>query len=71
MVTMLANAAAACAHCRTIIKWPERDKEFAERWNDAVEQGIDRLEEEAIRRAVAGVDGPAFFQGRIVGYTKE
>ena len=29
------------------------------------------LEEEAIRRAVDGVDRPVFFQGKIVGYTKE
>ena len=69
--TFGAAAAAVGAHRRTIIKWPDRDEEFAERWNDAVEQGIDRLEAEAIRRAVDGVDRPVFFQGRIVGYAKE
>jgi len=69
--TYAAAAAAVGAHRRTIIKWPDRDEEFAERWSDAVEEGVDRLEEEAIRRAVDGVDRPVFFQGRIVGYTKE
>ena len=69
--TYAAAAAAVGAHRRTIIKWPDRDEEFAERWNDAVEHGVDRLEEEAIRRAVDGVDRPVFFQGKIVGYTKE
>ncbi len=61
-----AAAAAIGAHRRTIIKWPERDEEFAQRWKDAIEEGADRLEEEAIRRAVQGVDRPVFYQGRIV-----
>jgi hypothetical protein len=34
-------------------------------------EGADKLEEEAIRLAVHGVDGPVSCQGRIVGYTKE
>ena len=34
--TYASAAAAIGAHRRTIIKWPENDEEFAERWNNAV-----------------------------------
>jgi hypothetical protein len=78
VLAMLANgatygaaAAAIGAHRRTIIKWPDRDEEFAQRWHNVVEEGADRLEQEAIRRARDGVERPVFFQGRIVGYTRE
>jgi hypothetical protein len=69
--TYAAAAAAIGAHRRTIIKWPERDEEFAERWRDAVEEGIDRLEQEAIRRAHDGVKRPVFYMGQVVGYVLE
>src|SRR5262249_34983239 len=78
VLAMLANgatyavaAAAIGAHRRTIIKWPDRDEEFAQRWKEAIEEGADKLEEEAFRRAVKGIDRPVFYQGRIVGYVKE
>jgi hypothetical protein len=69
--TYAAAAAAIGAHHWTIIKWPDRDEEFAQRLSDAIGEGADKLEDEAIRRAVDGVDRPAFHQGRIVGYVKE
>jgi hypothetical protein len=69
--TYAAAAAAIGAHRRTIIKWPERDVEFAERWNDAVEEGIDKLEDEAIRRARDGVKRPVFYMGQVVGHVQE
>jgi hypothetical protein len=69
--TYAAAAAAIGAHRRTIIKWPDRDEEFAQRWRSAVEEGADRLEDEAIRRARDGVERPVFYQGKIVGYTRE
>jgi hypothetical protein len=75
---MLANGAtyttavaAIGAHRRTIIKWPDRDEEFAQRWKDAIADDADKLEEEAFRRAVEGIDRSVFYQGRIVGYVKE
>jgi hypothetical protein len=43
----------------------ENDEEFAQRWNDAFEQGIDRLEAETIRRAHDGVKRPVL--GQVVG----
>jgi len=78
VLAMLANgatygaaAAAIGAHRRTIMKWPDNDEEFAERWRDAVEEGIDRLEQEAIRRARDGVKRPVFYMGQVVGYVQE
>jgi hypothetical protein len=69
--TYAAAAAAIGAHRRTIIKWPVRDEEFAQRWNDAIEDGADTLEQDAIRRGCDGVERPVFYMGKVVGYTKE
>jgi hypothetical protein len=69
--TYAAAAAAIGAHRRTIMKWPDADEEFAERWRDAVEEGIDKLEDEAIRRARDGVKRPVFYMGQVVGYVQE
>lgn len=66
-----AAAAAIGAHRRAIMKWPKNDEEFAERWDGAVEEGIDRLEEEAIRGARDGVKRPVFYMGQVVGYVQE
>src|SRR5262249_1395399 len=69
--TYAAAAAAVGAHRRSIMKWPEHDKEFAERWRDAVEEGIDKLEDEAIRRARDGFKRPVFYMGQVVGHVQE
>jgi hypothetical protein len=69
--TYAAAAAAVGAHRRTIMKWADADEEFAQRWNDAIEEGIDRLEQEAIRRARDGVKRPVFYMGQVVGYVQE
>jgi hypothetical protein len=34
----------------------EKDEEFAKAWDDALEQGVDRAEQEAFRRAVVGYE---------------
>jgi len=70
-VTFGAAAAAVGAHRRTVMKWRDNDEEFAQRWSDAVEEGIDRLEQEAIRRARDGVKRPVFYMGHVVGYVQE
>lgn len=49
----------------------ERDEEFRQQWDDAVEQGKDYLEDEARRRAVEGVRKPVFYQGSICGEIQE
>lgn len=43
----------------------EADPEFARAWDDAMEEGIDRAEQEAFRRAVAGYEEPVVYQGRL------
>ena len=44
-----------------------RDAAFGAAWADALEEEADRLELEALRRAVDGVDEDKFFQGAVVG----
>jgi hypothetical protein len=44
-----------------------RDAAFAEEWAVAVDEGTDRLEDEAYRRAVDGVPGPIFSRCEVVG----
>lgn len=47
--------------------WRQRDPKFAAAWEDAWEAGTDRMEAEAIRRAVEGVEEPIFQGGVEVG----
>jgi hypothetical protein len=42
------------------------DEEFKKRYEDAYEQGVQRLEDEAVRRAMTGVDEPVFYKGEEV-----
>ncbi len=44
-----------------------RDAASGAAWADALEEAADRLELEALRRAVDGVDEDKFFQGAVVG----
>ena len=43
----------------------EADPEFAQAWDEALEEGIDRAEQEAFRRAVVGYEEPVVHQGRL------
>jgi hypothetical protein len=47
------------------------DKEFAASMADALKEGADRLEDEALRRAKDGVDEPRFYQGEVCGYVRK
>ena len=49
----------------------KRNKEFAVRFEKAKEQGVDRMEDEATRRAVDGVAKSVFFQGQECGTVQE
>ncbi len=49
----------------------KNDLEFAQAWNDAIEQGTDVLEDAATVRAVRGVEKPVFQQGKQVGTIRE
>jgi hypothetical protein len=52
---------------RGTYKAREKDEEFREAWEDALEEATDALEAEARRRALEGVREPVFYQGKEVG----
>lgn len=41
------------------------DKDFAQAWEDAMEAGVDRAEQEAFRRGVVGFEEPVVYQGQL------
>jgi len=43
----------------------QSDEAFAAAWNDAMEEGIDRAEQEAFRRGVVGFEEPVIDKGRL------
>jgi len=45
--------------------------DFAQAWDDAIEEATDALEEEARRRAVDGVVEPVYHQGQVCGGIKK
>lgn len=51
----------------SVFEWRRDDAEFAARYQDADEQAVERMEAEADRRAVQGIDKPVFYQGQPVG----
>lgn len=44
---------------------------FRSAWDNAIQVGVDRLEEEMWRRAVEGTDKPVFYEGKSVATLKE
>jgi hypothetical protein len=64
----VAGAAAAAGVNRTLLyKWRTRLPSFAAAWDDAVMTAIDRVEDEALRRAMHGVERPVLYRGKQVG----
>ena len=55
----------------TVYQWRDDDVNFAKAWDDAIESGTDVMEDEAVRRAVEGVDRPIYYQGAVCGYITE
>lgn len=51
---------------RAYTDWRERDSNFDEACSDAIEANMDRVEREAIRRAVDGIEDVVVSQGRVV-----
>lgn len=45
----------------------EDDAAFAKAWDSALEEAADRMEEEALRRAVEGVEEPVYQKGEQIG----
>ena len=50
---------------RTAYRAREADEDFAKAWDDAIEQGVDKAEQEAFRRAVVGFEEPVIDKGRL------
>ncbi len=65
----------ACTHSgvprATVYGWRAADAEFADAWDQALEDAWDRLEAEAHRRAVVGTLKPVFYKGEEVGVIRE
>lgn len=55
----------------TAYEWREEEPDFAADWDAAEQTAADRLESEAWRRGVDGVDKPIHYQGVLVGTMKE
>jgi hypothetical protein len=51
--------------------WRNKDASFKKRWEEAVEAGVDKLEDEAHRRATDGTLRPVFQGGIEVGQVRE
>jgi hypothetical protein len=60
-------AEAAGLAIRSIRRWKSQNAAFAERFNEALETGCDRLEDEAVKRAISGVERPVYQGGKLVG----
>ncbi len=55
----------------TVYYYRDRDVEFASDWEAAIEDGTDRLEDEAFRRALEGVEKPVYYQGKAIGRVRD
>lgn len=55
---------------RGVYDWKEKHEDFAAEWDDAIQEGCDRLEEEAWRRAHDGVEEGIYYQGDKVDTVK-
>lgn len=56
---------------RMVYKEREKSDGFGEAWDDAIEEGLDYLEEEARRRAYEGTLKPVYQRGEEVGVIRE
>ena len=70
-LTVSAACGAAGYKRRRVYQWRADDEEFADRFREADEEAVDRMEAEADRRAVDGVDKPVFYRGQLCGSVRE
>ena len=56
---------------RTAQRERQNSEAFREAWEDALEEGLDYLEEEARRRAYEGTDEPVYYKGEDVGTVRK
>ena len=64
-------AQAAAAHRSAFYDWRRDDSGFAADWEEALERGVDALEDEAFRRALEGVEEPVFYRGQQVALVRK
>lgn len=69
--TVSAALGAAGIDRATLRQWKERDPDFDKAMEAAEEEGTDRLEDEAYRRAFEGVEEPVFHAGEIVATVRK
>ena len=55
----------------TAYRWRGEDASFSDAWDDALDEGTDRLEQEAVRRGRDGVTKPVYQGGKLVGKVQE
>ena len=58
-------ARAASVDYRSVYRARKEDPDFAAAWDEAIEHGVDRAEQEAFRRAVVGYEEPVIDKGRL------
>lgn len=63
-----ATFAAGYSDSSFLYKCRKSDPEFAKAWDEAKEEAMDLLEDEAFRRAHDGVEDPQFYKGEVAGY---
>lgn len=68
---MLRSAAAAGVNRRTIYGWLKTDPKFKDLFEAAHDDALDRLEEEARRRAVEGVLEPVVSAGALICHVRK
>ena len=68
---VLKALAASGLSSRMVYSRREKDPEFAQRWTDAREAYVDKLEAEAYRRAVEGTEKGVWHQGVQVGAERQ
>ena len=66
-----ASAEAAGTSRRNAYKARYSSEAFAAKWDEAIAQATDKLELEARRRAVSGVDEPIYYKGQLVTTIKK
>lgn len=64
-------ARAAAIARRTAYDWRDADPDFAAAWAEAEQEAVDRIEREALRRAVEGWDEPVWHQGQQCGVVRK
>lgn len=69
------NVSAACRIAgisrSAAYEWRESDVDFAKAWDEAEQEAADKLEAEAWRRAVEGVEEPVYHSGVKVGTVRK